>query len=139
MAVISVEKYNTIEEFRQKTNNISDVIGDGANLSVFSTSTDVISAIRELLGTDKSMVAVKQVIEGAAGWNMVPSDTTDIPQYITYTKGASTIRCSFTWVDANPTVIAYQFYNGSTYITKLTETITYDQVTGNVVLIGWST
>lgn len=141
MAVISVEKFNTIEQFRIKTNLLSSVVGDSVELSTFTNSSNIIDAIRELVGLSKSDVAIRQVIEGAFGWNMAPSDNTDTPSYILYTKGDSVVKTLITWVNNNPSIVVYQYRistNPDVFTTKLTETITYDSTTENVSMIGWS-
>jgi hypothetical protein len=140
MSVVKIEKYNTIEEFRVKTNLLSDIIGDQSILSTFSNNTDLISALRELTGTSKGDVAVKQIIEGAYGWTMTPVDISDVPSSITYTKNTDEVKCELTWnEDNNPTTAVYKFKSGSSaYSTIITQSIAYDSETGNVASITWS-
>lgn len=139
MAVIKVEKYNTIEEFRVKTNLISDVVGDQSTLTSFSNSTNLIAALQELSGSSKGAIAVKQVIEGAYGWTMTPFNDSDIPPSITYVKGTDEVRCDLTWVNDNPTVAIYKYKIGvGVYSTIITETIAYSEGTGNVTSITWT-
>jgi phage-related tail fiber protein len=46
MALINVTQQNTFEEWRVKTNDISDLVGDGATLA--TTSTNLVDAINEV-------------------------------------------------------------------------------------------
>lgn len=139
MAIISVETHNTLDQFRIKCNQISTLIGDSTDLASFSTNSNIISAIREILGTDKSAVAINQIIEGAAGWNMTPFTVSDTPASILYTKGGIEVKTVLTWdINGNVTTILYQYKESGNFITKLTETIAYDGTTGNVSSITWS-
>lgn len=139
MPVTTVEKYNTIEQFRVKTNLISNTVGNPSDLSTFTNSNNIISAIQEVVGTNKATIAVKRIIEGAFGWSMTPSSTTDTPANIVYTRGTEEVKCELTWVNGNITKNIYKYKNSyGSYDTISTETITYDAQTGNVASIVWS-
>ena len=46
MALINVTQQNTFEEWRVKTNDISNLVGDGATLT--TTATNLVSAVKDL-------------------------------------------------------------------------------------------
>lgn len=154
MSVIITERSDTLNKFRSNTNDLSTLVGDITNLRLITGNTNVISTLQELIGVSKAEVAVKQVIEGAYNWSVVPYaanntvDTTGSPAYLKYTRtiGAVSdyVKCALTWgssggADGNVTSAIYSYSTNSSFtgaITIITNNLTYDS-NGNVSQSAW--
>lgn len=150
MAIIATELTDTLDDFRENSNTVAALVGDGVDLVASFAKTNVVDALKDIdarfkniAGTTQQIEDVKLVMSGGFGWNISVADT-ETPASITYTKpntaNAVKVKTDLTWdTSGNVTKIIYKWSSntGGSWITVIAENIAYNS-SGLVTGITWS-